>query len=43
MRLNQLLRMVGVSGEHGDVAHDAVALDAHDVDRADVAADTPDR
>ena len=34
--------MVGVRGEDGDVADDPVALDANDVERADVAADAAD-
>ena len=41
--LDELLGVVGVGGEHGDVADDPVALDTNDVERADVAAEAADR
>ena len=40
--LNQPLRVVRVGGEHGDIPDDPLALDANDVDSADVAPDAPD-
>jgi len=40
--LDQLLRMVGVRGKHGDVADDAVPVHPNDVERANVPAAAAD-
>ncbi len=41
--LDQPLRVVLVGREDGDVADDSLPFDTNDVERADVAAQTPDR